>query len=314
MRISRVAVLLSLLLLIPLAQGAPRVVVSIKPIHSLVAGVMLGVGTPELLIEGAASPHTYVLRPSDARALQDAQVVFWVGEGLEGFLRKPLAALTGRATVVELVESQELRLLPARAGGNWERHAGGDEHEHAEHDHGSPDTHYWLDPENAKRTVEIIRATLSKADPEHEAIYGRNAQALAQRLDALDEELRTTLAPVRNVPFIVFHDAYQYLEARYGLNAVGSITVSAEQRPSARRVSEIRAKIKAAGVRCVFHEPQFSPTLISTITEGSAVRAGTLDPLGATLDQGPDAYFALMRNAAAALAACLAPQGQAPVR
>lgn len=305
-RSARIVCFVALLLPFPAIHAAPRVVVSVTPIHSLVSGVMQGVGAPELLIQGGASPHTYTLRPSDAKALQDAQVVFWVGEGLEAFLQKPLAALAGRATVVKLMDSTDLRLLPARVGGTWERHEE-DEHGHEAHDEASLDAHFWLDPENAKRTVEIIRTTLSKIDPEHSAAYTRNAQGLAQRLDALDAELRTALQPVQRIPFIVFHDAYQYLETRYGLDAIGSITVSAEQRPSARRVAEIRAKIKAANVRCVFHEPQFPTTLIATIVEGANVRTGTLDPLGAQLTPGPEAYFELMRNAAGALQRCLAP-------
>ncbi len=304
---ARILCFLALLLLFPVAHATPRVVVSVKPIHSLVSGVMQGVGTPELLIKGAASPHTYTLRPSDAKTLQGAQVVFWVGEGLEGFLQKPLAALAGRATVVKLMNSKDLKLLPARVGGAWERHAEGEAHGREAHDEASMDPHFWLDPENAKRTVEIVRAVLSKVDPEHSAVYARNAQGLAQRLDALDAELRTALQPVQHIPFVVFHDAYQYLEARYGLSAAGSVTVSAEQGPSARRIVEIRAKVKAANVRCIFHEPQFPATLIGTIVEGTDVRTGALDPLGAQLAPGTDAYFKLMRNAAGALIRCLAP-------
>ncbi len=312
MRCTRSVLFFALFLLIPIAHGAPRVVASIKPVHALVAGVMQGAGTPELLVQGGASPHTYVLRPSDAKALRDAQVVFWVGEGLEGFLQKPLAALAGRATVVELLEAQGLTRLPARAGGIRDGHAEdahAHEHDHGHdgHDHGDWDPHFWLGPQNAKRAVEIVRATLSAADPANGAIYARNAQDLARRLDALDGELQTLLQPVRQVPFLVFHDAYQYLEHRYGLAAAGAVTISAEQRPGARRIAEIRAAIKAAGVRCIFHEPQFPTALIDAIVEDTGVRTGTLDPLGAELAPGPEAYFGLMRNAAMALRQCLAP-------
>ncbi|MGQ9364853.1 zinc ABC transporter substrate-binding protein ZnuA [Azospirillum sp. ST 5-10] len=322
------------------AAAAPAVVASVKPLHSLVAAVMKGVGEPGLIVHGGASPHTYALRPSDARALQGADVVFWIGEGLEGFLEKPLDSIAGTARIVELMEAPGLTLLEARGGGAWEAHSHGGEHadhgdghdheehahedhddedhDHGDHDHGDHDhgehgheghehvnAHLWLDPRNAKAIVATVADTLAAADPANAAAYRANAAAAAARLDALDGELAATLAPVKDKPFVVFHDAYPYLEARYGLNAVGAITVSPEQRPSARRLSEIRAKIAGLDAVCVFAEPQFEPKLVGTIVEGTGARTGVLDPVGADLPDGPDLYPALMRGLAASLAGCL---------
>jgi zinc transport system substrate-binding protein len=293
---------------------APAVVVSIKPLHSLVAGVMEGVGEPRLLVRGAASPHTYSLRPSDAQALAEADVVFWLGEGLEVFLRRPLATLAEKARTVELGETPGLIRLKPRAGGPWEPHADDQGHEAADdhaggeaHDqwHAAYDSHLWLDPRNAVRLVARIAAELSAADPAHGQAYERNAATLAQRIEALDSELAATLAPVRDIPFIVFHDAYQYLEARYGLAAVGSITVSPEQPPGARRLQDIRDTIVARQARCLFREPNFDPALVDRLVEGTVARTGVLDPEGAALAEGPPLYFELMRDMAQSLRECL---------
>lgn len=313
---------------LPARADAPAVVASIKPVHSLVAAVMRGVGEPGLIVRGAASPHTYSMKPSDARLLEGAGVVFWIGPEMEGFLAKPLAANAGRARTLALMEAPGLTLLETREGGAWEKHEhhhgddddhhdddhhDGHEHhdDHADHDdghhdgHAEHDGHLWLDPANAKAMVSAIAATLAEADPAHAAAYRANAAAAAAGLDALDAEIAATLAPVADRPFVVFHDAYHYLEHRYHLNAVGAITVSPERRPSAQRLTEIRAKIAGLAAACVFAEPQFEPALVDTLIEGTAARKGVLDPEGATMSEGPELYATLMRTNARALAGCL---------
>lgn len=319
------------LLLVGLAAGDGRsvrandigVVASIKPVHSLVAGVMQGVGAPALLVKGASSPHDYSLRPSDARALDGAQVVLWVGEGLETFLGKPLAALASDAMIVALSEAAGVELLATRAGGIWaghekadaEAHPGHDEGadaERAEHEddgqaqeHGQLDLHLWLDPRNAEAMVGAIVAMLSAVDPDHAATYQSNGSDLRAQLRQLDESLSARLQPIGDRPFVVFHDAYQYLENRYGLNAVGAISVDPRRRPGAQRLQEIRHRLHELEAACVFFEPQFEPSLVDTVIEGTGASKGMLDPLGADLDPGADQYFRLMDGLAAALVDCL---------
>ena len=267
--------------------GAPEVVVSVKPIHSIVAAVMTGVAAPWLVVGGSASPHDYALRPSDAMALSRADLVFWVGKDFELFLAKPIAALAGEARVVTLMDIDGLTRLALGAGGAF-------------------DPHIWLDPANARVIAVATADALSTADPDNRARYGANAGALAARLDALDGELRAALAPLSDLPYVVFHDAYGYFERRYALAMAGAITVNPQHKPGAKRLRELRDRIRALGARCLFREPQFAPALIDTLVEGSGARTGVLDPLGAALAPGPEAYFALMRGLAASLRACLA--------
>lgn len=310
------------MLLTGAAVASPRVVASTKPVHSLVSAVMGDVGTPALIVKGAASPHTYALRPSDAAALESADIVFWTGHGMELFLADALESLSGDATVVELAEADGIVLLPVREGGAFEAHSHGDEdhddghdghdhdqedHDQEDHDHahGKGDMHFWLDPQNAKLMVTAIATTLSDADPENAAAYGANAEAELARLDALQTELQATLAPVAGKPFVVFHDAYQYFENRFGLEIAGTVTVSPDVMPGAARIDELRAKVAELGATCIFAEPNFAPAIVNTIVEGTDAKAGTLDPEGAALTEGPDLYPQLLRSLASSLVECL---------
>jgi zinc transport system substrate-binding protein len=303
---------LASLMLTGTALAAPNVVASIKPVHSLVAAVMAGVGEPALIVKGAASPHTYSLRPSDAAALENADIVFWTGHGLELFLANALETLSTKAETVELAEAPGIELLPMREGGAFEPHSHGDEdHGHEEHDHAhehgheEADMHFWLDPENAKLMVTDIARVLSEADPDNAATYKANAETEIAALGALETEISATLVGVKDKPFIVFHDAYQYFEKRFGLDVAGTITVSPEVMPGAARVDELRSKVGELGATCVFAEPNFEPAIVRTVVEGTDAKAGVLDPEGSALSEGPGLYADLLRGLAANLVDCL---------
>jgi zinc transport system substrate-binding protein len=300
---------LATLLAPPAAAEPPRVVASIKPLHSLVAAVMEGVGAPTLLVPGNASPHVYSLKPSDAKQLDGAGLVFWIGPTYEAFLTKPLVAVARKARVVTIAEAQGVTVLHARTGGVWADHAHGHDQGHKHkpgRSHDEDDGHLWLDPANGKAIVTAVATALAAADPANAARYTANAARATQNLDALDARLAALLAPAKGQPFIVFHDAYQYLERRYGLAAAGSVTVSPEQKPGARRVKEIRERIQKAGAVCIFAEPQFEPALVRTIAADTGARPGVLDPLGADVPEGPGHYPAMMEKLATSLATCLA--------
>lgn len=304
--------LLACLLCGPATAEVPgRVVASIKPAHALVSGVMASVGAPHLIIQGSTSPHTFSLRPSDATVLEQARVVFLIDETIEASLIAPVDTLARAARIVVLSRAEGLVHRPLREGGAFEAHDHGrhgeDEHERGEH--GADDMHLWLDPVNAAAMVRMIAEALSEADPANAAAYAVNARMLRDRLEALTREISDNLAPVRGKPFIVFHDAYRHFEDRFGLTAVGSVVVSADQSPGARRIMELRDKVRRLGAVCVFSEVQFDSRLVDTIIENTPARAGVLDPLGAAAANGAEAYFDLLRGMAAAFGSCLAPAG-----
>lgn len=315
---------------LPASAADLNVVVSIKPIHSLVAAVMQGVGNPALIVKGSASPHTYTMKPSDAAALSSANVVFWTGHDMETFMEKPMASLSAKATAVALLETPGIATLKPREGGTFEPHDHGGE-EHADHDHDTKDKgqkadahaaadhhdhdeeeidpHFWLDPENARAAVKVIAATLSAADPAHATAYSQNAARTDAELAALEKKIGEELAPYKDKPFVVFHDAYQYFEKRFGLNATGSVTVSPDVQPGAARIAEIEKKIRTLGAVCIFSEPQFEPKLMETISAGTKTFRGELDPEGASLQEGPDLYPRMLQALADNLKACLSKEG-----
>jgi zinc transport system substrate-binding protein len=292
------------------AQAELKVVVTSKPIHALVAGVMSGAGTPALLVDGPASPHTYAMKPSDAQKVHQANVFFRMSEGLESFTAKLVKSLPSSVRVATLEDAQGLKLLERRSGGSFEEHGhgGGKKHGHG-HDHGgekdSHDPHVWLDPDNAKAMVNEIVKILAEKAPEHAETFTANAAGLNNKIDALTTEIERELKPLAGKPFIVFHDAYQYLERRFGLTAAGSVTINPEVQPSGKRLAELRRTVMKLGATCVFAEPHFEPKLTNAVVEGTRARFGTLDPEGTALQAGPDLYFALMRNLAGSLKACL---------
>ena len=301
MRSLVLAFLLTQLTVTPVAAGT-AVVVTIKPVHALVAGVMRGIAEPKLLVRGSSSPHAYVLRPSDTAALYDAALFFRVSPQLEPFTPKIVQALPKEVQVVSVMDAPGVELLAVRRGPTFERNSG-----HATHA-GAPevvDSHAWLDPENAKTMVTYIAQILSRWDPTHAEAFKSNAHDLTQQLEALRRELEQTLKPVADRPYVVFHDAMHYFERRFNLNAVGAISVSPEIPPGAARVIEVRRKLRAVGAQCAFAEPPFSMALVSAVIEGTGARVGMLDPEAINLAPGPDLYFTLMRKLAADLTRCL---------
>lgn len=288
------------------AAEAPEVTASIQPVHSLVAGVMSGVGEPRLLVKGYGSPHAYQMRPSDAAALYRSDLVFWMGVPLENFLIKPLNNVRPPARVVALLDIEGLALLDNRVSGVWQPH------EHKGHDALEPrlrrqarDPHAWLSPDIARRMVDAIARELTRADPGNEEIYRRNALATDERIRKLEAEVSARLAPVRETPFIMFHDAFQYFEQAFGLHSVGAMHLEPARAPGAARIQALREAIRERGVRCVFREPQFQSALVDTLVEETDVRVAVLDPLGADLPPGSDAWFQMMTANAEVMAKCL---------
>ena len=297
----------------------PQVAVDIAPVHSLVARVMQGLGDPMLIVSQGASPHEYSLRASQASALQNADVVFWVSPDLTPWLDDAVDTLASEAKVVELLETDGTTELPLRENALFEAHdhsdhedddhEGHDDHdEHADqegHDHGDHDPHAWLSPDNGAVWLNTIAATLSAADPENAGAYYANAAAGREDLADLKTEISSILDTARGGNFIVFHDAYQHFEAAFDFPATGAISVSDAADPSPARISAIQTLVADQNVTCVLSEPQFNPGIVASVMDGTQVNSGVLDPLGSDLPLGADLYPQMLRNLANALAECL---------
>ena len=309
-----------------------KVVTSIKPLHSLASYLMDGVGKPDLIVDGYASPHGFSMKPSHAKMLQNADLIFWVGEDLENFLEKPLSSIAKKAEKIELMEIKGLNVLKFRERNIFDEHDHDDhddhgkkeddhddhdhdEHakkkEHDDHDdhdgheghaHGEYDPHIWLDPMNAKVILNEMVEHLIENDAKNASKYKSNLNKALKEIDKLNKDVKAELS--KSTASIVFHDAYQYFEERYNVNILGAFTVNTDVMPGAEQLAEIREIIEHDKVTCVFSEPQFNPDIIKAVARDMNIKTGVIDPLGATLDPGKDLYFKLIRNMSASFKGC----------
>jgi len=300
--VSRLLVLLLLSLTALSIRAEVRVLTSIKPLQLIAAAVQQGAGSPEVLLPPGASPHHFALRPSDVRRVQQADLLYWVGPDLEGFLPRVLAGRDKPSVAVQALPGMTLRHFGQESHGEDEHH---DAHGHDDHDHdhrpGSLDAHLWLLPANARVIAARMAADLAAADPANAPLYQANLQAFEQRLEALDGRLKTRLAPLAGKPFFVFHQAFDYFESAYGLQHAGVFTAASEVQPGARHVAAMRERLKAAGAACVFSEPPLRPRLAETLAAGLPVRLAELDALGVEARS----YEQLLEELGGQLAGCL---------
>ena len=293
----------------------PNVSVDIAPLHSLVASVMNGVGVPSLIIPPGSSPHDHQLRPSEAKAMQDANIVFWMGEELTPWMENAVKTLSSNASVTTFLENDKTSLLEFREGALFEAHDHEDEQhddEHDEHDdeehdeqgHGSHDPHAWLSPNNAKAWLDVIAAQLSSYDTENAGVYFTNAASAKSEIEMMIAEINLALDPIRGGKFIVFHDAYQYFENDFDFQASGAISIGDASDPSPARIAKIQKRIRDEEINCVLAEPQFKANLVQTVMEGSQANTNVIDPLGVGLKPGILLYNKLIKNMAQSLADC----------
>ena len=318
--------IISLLTFISPVNAKVKVVASIKPIHSLASYLMDGVDKPDLIVDGYASPHGFALKPSHAKMLQNADLIFWVGEDLESFLEKPLKSIAKKAEKIELMEIKGLNKLEFRERNIFEEHDDHkehghnghkedkhghkedkhghkkDKHDHHEHAHGEHDPHIWLDPMNAKIILSEMAEHLIENDKENASKYKANLKKAHKDLDKLTKKVKSELN--KDFKSIVFHDAYQYFEKRFDVNVLGAFTVNTDVLPGAEQLSEIREVIEHEKVSCVFSEPQFNPDIIKAVAKDTNIKTGIIDPLGATLNPGKNLYFDLISNMSKSFKGC----------
>ena len=295
------------------AKADINVVTTIKPLHSLISNVMKGVGEPSLIIEGTSNPHNFVLKPSHAKLLEDADIIFWIGGDLEAFMEKPLSSLAKDAEKISFIELGTIEKLKFREDNifdyddheDHEDHDGHKENEHDDHDehnHGEFDAHLWLDPVNAKKMVIEISHELSELDPANKSTYMANADKTIEDLDRLIKEVNRSLS--KDISYVVFHDAYQYFEKRFGVTSAGALTLNPDVLPGAKQIIDIQNLIKEKNIKCIFSEPQYNPKIIETLANDTNILTGTMDPLGANLDSGATMYIKLIMNIANSIKNC----------
>lgn len=286
------------------AHADVEVLTSIKPLQLIAAAVQDGVGTPQVLLPPGASPHHFALRPSDVRRVQSVALLYWIGPDMEGFLPRVLKGRSQPSIALQELPGLQLRHFGEGEHAHEHEHGGEDEHDH-DHRPGTLDAHLWLLPHNARVIAAKMAADLAAADPANAARYQANLTAFGTRLDALDQRLKTRLGGVASKPFFVFHQAYDYFEAAYGLEHAGVFSVATEVQPGARHVAQMRERLQAAGPTCVFSEPPLRPRLAQTLSAGLPVKLAEMDALGAKVKVNAQGYEQLLEDLAEQLAGCL---------
>ena len=295
------------------AQADIKVVTTIKPLHSLISSVMDGVGEPSLIIEGTNNPHTFVFKPSHAQMLEEADLVFWIGEDLEAFMEKPLESLAKDAQIISFMELGSIEKLKFREENVFDDHDDHDDHEdeheghddhagHEGHNHGEFDAHIWLDPMNAKEMVHEIAHELSELDPSNKETYEANANRTLKSLDKLIEDVDKAVP--KDISYIVFHDAYQYFEKRFGISSAGALTLNPDVLPGAKQIADVQDLISDKGIKCIFSEPQYNPKIIETLASDMNISTGIMDPLGAYLEKGNTMYEELIKEISNSIKKC----------
>ncbi len=299
-----------------------KVVTTIQPLHSLISNVMGKKGKLDLILEGTASPHSFTLKPSHAKMLENADIVFWIDKDLESFLEKPLKSIPKKAKIVHLMDLSSLEIHKFREKNIYGGHDNHDDHDkhghkkdkhdkHDDHDkhghkkdkhdkhghahaHGEFDVHIWLDPKNAKVIVKEVANQLANLDSKNLDYYKKNAQKTVKKLDNLINKIDKSIN--KKASFITFHDAYQYFEKRFGVEALGALTINTDIQPGAKQIAEIKDLVDDKNIKCIFSEPQFNSKLINMIAKNTSAETGILDPLGSSYKPGQDLYFNLIND------------------
>ena len=313
-----------------LALETKGVITTIQPINSLISAVIGNTGKTISLIPAEISPHEFKLKPSDAKKMQEGNIIFYISKHLESDVVKVFDNLPKNIKIVDLLEETGIEHLSIRDNEAWERHDhhhGHDDHDdhdkhgkkHDDHDHDKhakkhddhddhqtkDDVHIWLSPDNAIKIINKANKVLSLYYPQNAKIYDENTKIMIDKINKLKAELTKDLAPIKDKPYVVFHDAYQYFEKAFGLNAVGSVALEGDIASSPKQVSYIKEKIVKLKASCVFQEPQFDSKLVKIVVEGTNAQIGTLDPLGVGIKDEKDFYLQLLRNMAKSLKECL---------
>jgi len=280
------------------AQSTPNVVVSIKPLHSIVSALMEGVSRPQLLLESSDSAHTFHLNPSQLNLLSNADLVITIGDGFETGLKKTLRNIKVGSHII-VSEINGLHLFDFRNPDTNEM----DKNE--EHEHADNDLHLWLDIDNMQKTAQYINEQLIKIDPNNRITYETNLVKIHSRLNKLKSELQQQIAPFRSERFAIFSDTLQYFEKSFQLQKPVIITPYHGARLSIHRTLEARKKMKDLKIKCLLYGPENTSKKVNVLSEGLSIKALRIDILGAKLNAGSDQYFNLMKGLSSQLVKCL---------
>jgi zinc transport system substrate-binding protein len=296
--------LLGLILLLTIksvgAQSTLNVVVSIKPIHSIVTILMDGVATPKLLLNSSNSAHTFHLKPSQIRMLSKSDLVITISNDFETGLRKALKNVK-KDSHFKVSSLNQLNILKSRGEDIYEANEE-EEGNHADH---TNDLHLWLDVDNMQLISKHISNLLIELDPANKAKYSENLLKANSELNKLKIKLQRQLEPFSSTRFAIFADTLQYFENNLNLKRPVIITPYHGARLSIKRTLEAKKIIKDLNITCLIYGSEIRPNQVNVLSEGLTLKAFKIDILGAVYPAGSDQYFNLMKRISSQLASCL---------
>jgi zinc transport system substrate-binding protein len=279
--------------------ATPTVLTSIKPIGLIAKDIAKDHAKVDILLPDNASPHGFSLTPSDIRALNDRDLLIWVGPEIEPFLTKTIA---GRKNQLQLTALPNIQLR---------RYGSEHVHSHGEHHHEtSIDGHIWLGPEQSVVIADGIKTQLIALDPENKVNYERNFAAFKQKVASQQKAIYAQLKDYTDKNYFLFHDAYGYFEQAFDLKALGNITLTPDRKPGARTLVGIRQKLQAGKVKCIFSEPQFNPSLVETLVVGTNTKIVLLDPMAKNLSLNTHSYTDFLAELTQSFMTCFEPTKQ----
>ena len=276
-----------------LNADTPDVLVTLKPLHSLVSALMLDIGEPGLLLDNLQSPHDYSMKPSDRRRINQADIIIYASADIESFIPAIQNSLP-QQKFIKLTNIPGLKLLETRA---FDSHA-------QQHNH-HIDGHIWLSIDNAIIISQYLSNEFIKQDPLNSERYRTNSNKQISKLRQLKKDIQQQVLPLRNQAFLMFHDAFQYFENEFQLSSGMFVTTSPDHKPGIRHILKLKQKIQQQNIRCIFYEPPHIPKIIQTLTEGSKIQLIPLEPLGIKYEMGNEQYFKLLSDISYNLYNCL---------
>ncbi|MCP4186707.1 MAG: zinc ABC transporter solute-binding protein [Gammaproteobacteria bacterium] len=269
------------------AEDGLSVVISIKPVHSIVSGLMKDIGEPTLLIDGKQTPYDFKLNNEQRRKMADASLLIWVGSELEQSLQADIVSLPDSVAVIELLSSPDLKILPSRLSPDQR------------------DPFFWMDDRNMLILLDHLSSLLIALDPLRSHIYHRNRLNMLKPLLKIDKEYEYGYRGLKAGVGVQYFDTLRYFEQAYALKTIGQVSASPRQQVDVGNLLKLRSTITNKEANCLFLDKGMSAEHVDLLTEGLTVNIAMLDTLGVDLEPGPDLYLQLMEYNTDVIKQCL---------
>ncbi|CAC9640946.1 metal ABC transporter solute-binding protein, Zn/Mn family [bacterium endosymbiont of Bathymodiolus sp. 5 South] len=288
--------------------ATPNIVVSIKPIHSIVSNITQGITTPKLLIKDNQSPHNFHLKPSQMSLVSQADLLISVHPSIEEGIAKALDNIDTQRKLYVVEKSTQPLNEKHKEHKEHKEHRHHEEHKaHEEHRyHGAhKDYHIWLNIDAIQKFSTRLTNKLIAIDTDNRLIYRSNLSVFNKKLDTLKTQIKKQLLPYQNTPMVTYSNAFKNFIQTNQLNTLAIVVNNHEQKPSVKNILTARKIIRSKNAQCLVSTIEITPKRVSNIIENFNMKHESIDIIGFKQTQGASQYLALMQNIANAFEKCL---------